>query len=277
MASMLPKMTSTVTQKVQSVAIKAIDVRKYHKILSQINNIDNNDELATVFNNSLNILKKISHQRIVKIEKILETFVKNNEISRLFVVSEMAETNLNDFILHQKPNGLDDEDWARVWFRHICEAVDCLHNTYQVSHQNIKPENILLFTKTQMSENKIPYDIKLGDCGISMLFPNLSNVCTGRDTISVMSSPDTQFKNVMSSDIYSLAIVLVILLNGDSKKYLMTSRQLGVFAYFNDKTFADDIKDQSIKGLIEKMMSRYYDSRPNIRDVLQYEWLKLKN
>ena len=144
-------MTTDPQSRVVSMAIKVIDVEKFHQILISINKTDK-EFLKTTFNKSFDILEKVENKRIVKIIKTMKTFNKYNEIKKIFLFSETAEMNLNDFLKEYKPNGLE-KDWARLWFRHICEAVHCLHNVYKVFHHNIKPENILLFTRNQNEIN----------------------------------------------------------------------------------------------------------------------------
>ncbi|CAG2104820.1 unnamed protein product [Medioppia subpectinata] len=226
---------SETTNKLQAMAIKVIDVQMYHKILMQINEIDYKS-LSDVFNKSVVTLEKIQNNKIPKIEKLLKISAKDNEIKKLIIVSVMADMNLSDFISQQKPDGLD-EDWTRLWFTDICEAVHCLHNVYKIAHKNIKPENILLYTGHQTINTKTSYVVRLADSGIASLFPNSAKVYSKTDPICLMSSLESFSTKPMAKDIYN-------------------------------------IESQSLKELLESMTSSAPNARPNIHTVLKHKWLQ---
>ncbi|CAG2104499.1 unnamed protein product [Medioppia subpectinata] len=262
---------SETTSKLQAMAIKVIDVQKYHKILMQINEIDYKS-LSDVFNKSVVTLEKIQNNKIPKIEKLLKISAKDNEIKKLIIVSVMADMNLNDFISQQKPDGLD-EDWTRLWFTDICEAVHCLHNVYKIAHKNIKPENILLYTGDQTTNTKTSYVVRLADSGIASLFPNSAKVYSKTDPICVMSSLESFSTKPMAKDIYSLGIILLVLLRGDLSKFVLNNKPLAIFANIFYK-FIEDIESQSLKELLESMTSSAPNARPNIHTVLKHKWLQ---
>ncbi len=135
-------------QRVEAMAIKVIEVTKFQQILEKVNSL-NKEKMRSTLEKAIIDLEKINDKNIVKIERLNKTYNKNNEISKLFLFSEMAEMNLNDFLTNQKPYGVGEE-CTRLWFRQICEAVHCLHVVNKVSHRNIKPENILLFTNSEV-------------------------------------------------------------------------------------------------------------------------------
>ena len=97
-----------------------------------------NDLLSlTRFNKELQIIKKVKHPNIVKLLEIIETNLK------IYLIFEYYPHNLLNYIESEKKFS---ENKARFYFQQLISALNYLH-LMNISHRNIKPENILLDEK----------------------------------------------------------------------------------------------------------------------------------
>ena len=115
-----------------------------------------NDLLSlTRFNKELQIIKKVKHPNIVKLLEIIETNLK------IYLIFEYYPHNLLNYIESEKKFS---ENKARFYFQQLISALNYLH-LMNISHRNIKPENILLdekYTKIKITGFEVSTFCKTG-------------------------------------------------------------------------------------------------------------------
>ena len=124
-------------------------------ILNQ-NNIEKN-KFKEDYEKEAEIKKKIKNKYIIK---LIDNFY--DEINKGYcIVMELCDEDLRKILNRYKPNGLP-LNIINIIFYQLNEALKAMREK-NYTHRDLKPENILI----KYSENKINFDIKLTDFGLS--------------------------------------------------------------------------------------------------------------
>ena len=221
------------------------------------------------------ILSKCKHPSIVRLSLSFQS--KN----KLFFVMEFCPNKDLDDLLHKF--GTLEPDLA---FQIICElvnVVDYLHNDMNISHNDLKPSNILLDSNfhiklidfsTARVKNKI-FDKKKGDFIPSDEYISKDIIGTA-EFISpeMVNQTITDYK---TNDIWSLGIIIYMIFNGESpfkgKNDFMTLDKVkeGKFSYIK-KDIPEDVVD-----LINNILIEDTDKRYNIKQIKEHKYFKDKN
>lgn len=145
------------------------------------------------------ILSALNHPNIVKFIHLKETE------KRLFLVMELVYGgNLSEFIQSTK---LTDSQAAQI-MHGVLKAVEYMHNQ-NVIHRDIKPQNILISSKKNLSQ------VKLADFGLSSEYDSHTMENEKCGTLWFMA-PEQTGKSFYSRsvDIWSCGILMFVLLSG---------------------------------------------------------------
>ena len=178
----------------------------------------NPEQIRKSFNDNMHRLRALEHRHVVRFESI-ENWMREN--SRLYLITRLAQMNLDTFLTKYRPYGVPEE-WAREWFSQLCNGVNYLHHIFEgipFTHSNIKPENVLLYRLNGRQRNglqnqqmfgrredeinpnqrervvdngfemKDQFILKLSDCGLDRFLPLYGRVVTKKDPPIVISPP----------------------------------------------------------------------------------------
>ena len=112
--------------------------------------------------NEVRILKKLSHQNIVKLNEVIRE--QNSEVSFIF---EYGGINLYEFIEeYRKRKEVIPEFKIRNIIYQIINGLNYLHLNGFI-HRDLKPENILIIENTN--------EVKIADFGVAKELPKYKN------------------------------------------------------------------------------------------------------
>ena len=154
--------------------------------------------------NEVRILKKLSHQNIVKLNEVIRE--QNSEVSFIF---EYGGINLYEFIEeYRKRKEVIPEFKIRNIIYQIINGLNYLHLNGFI-HRDLKPENILIIENTN--------EVKIADFGVAKELPKYKNqpltdyVCT-----RWYRSPECVLKTInynSSIDVWAVGCIMVELYN----------------------------------------------------------------
>lgn len=187
--------------------------------------------------------EKISHVNIIEVDKI-----KLDKEPFLFTMP-LAETSLEKW-LELNP-AVSEEIKIRI-FKGILCGVSYLHNNFKISHRDLAPHNILIFSS---SDGTIV--AKIADFGLAKDEQSLSaitrhsNMSYGRAAFTAPEQKES-LKNADSlSDIYSLGAIMYFIFSGESP----------------ERRFRSPIKYQPIVGkAMEEDRSKRYQTVQELMD-----------
>ena len=164
------------------------------------------------------------------------------------------------------------EKFTHIWSKQIVNGLKYLHE-YNISHLDIKPENILYITHMEEKEKK--YTFKLTDFGQRFRFVPKQTTVSGKPAFSVYSPNEAMasFRNIDSerADIYSLGVTMAESVGAGVwplNELLTKVREMG-------QSFATDLKvDRCCLDLISKMIQKDLSHRPDIISVYSHVWIK---
>merc|ERR1712137_1050013 len=177
------------------------------------------------------------------------------------LVIELLDRDLLDF--------LDDftinESEARLMFRQILSGIHHLHKN-QVSHMDIKPENILIRGSDVL---------KIADLGSTHKWTDGSSVKTGKAGTSFYCAPEVKSGKPYASDkadIWSLGITLHVMMTGFWPYLGQTEKEV----LANAKKGKVDLADQYLSPVLQEFMMLMLDvcpqNRPDIPSLLKHKW-----
>ena len=151
------------------------------------------------FKNEIAILKQLDHPNIVS---LYEVYSDNDFI---YIVTEyLTGGELFDLVNNRK---LFDEKAAAKVMKQILSAVSYCHHK-NIAHRDIKPKNILFV------EEKIGYDVKIIDFGLSRLFQKDHNMYNTVGSPYYIAPEVLNQKYNQKCDVWSCGVILYILLSG---------------------------------------------------------------
>ena len=119
----------------------------------------------------IEIMRHLYHRNVVILFEILDDISEESEDPHLcLVVEHMArgpsmvlseDDECSKFVAPSQPNGVWDEDQARLLFRDLCEGLTYLHQEKMIAHRDIKPDNLMIHYNGTL---------RIGDFGCAVQF-----------------------------------------------------------------------------------------------------------
>jgi len=211
--------------------------------------------------NEINVLRKLNHPNIVKLE---ETFEDKNKV---YLVMELVSGGeLFDRIVEK---GSYTEKDASALIKQILEAVDYMHSQ-DIVHRDLKPENLLYYNQDEDSK------IMISDFGLSVF------IGEGQLTLAC-GTPSYVSREVLAQepygkpvDVWSIGVITYILLCGyppfyDEKDELLFAQILkGEFEF--ESPYWDEISD-SAKDFIRHLICVDVNKRFTCRQAVDHPWI----
>lgn len=201
----------------------------------------------------IQILRKLSHPCIIRLHD-LSTYTTSLAI----VLDFMAGGDLLERI--QKSLYLN-ESISKCLFYQICRGVEYLHEQ-QVTHRDLKPDNILLATSDAQTL------VRISDFGLSRIARNNSAMATCCGT-EIYLAPEVRARTNYTNkvDIWSLGIVLYNCLCG---QYPFLADDLVKIVRFQQDIWFDISNDA--KMLIRAAIQTNVNKRATIGQILSSPW-----
>ena len=260
------KITELIGKGKNSKVLKVLHLpTKQYRACKQIykSNLRFNDG-EEIFQREIEFLADLDHPNIVK---LFEYFV---EESCYYLILELATGK--ELMQHVEEINNFSERQAGIIMEQIFSCVTYLHSK-NISHQNIKPENILLESK-----NIGNFNVKLIDFENAQCF-NLQNdqVDSTTGTIFYMAPEVFKGKSVLKSDVWSCGIIMYLLLCGyppffaDDDKDLIEMIKKGKLNFYEEDwgKISKEAKD-----LLSKLLCVDPNKRLSGEETLQDPWIK---
>ena len=221
------------------------------------------------------ILSRCKHPSIVRLSLSFQS--KN----KLFFVMEYCPNKDLDELLRKF--GTFDPDLALQIICELVNVIDYLHNEMNISHNDLKPSNILLDANfhiklidfsTAKIKGKI-FDKHKGD-----FIPSEESISKDIIGTAEFISPEMvnqKITDYKTNDIWALGIIIYMIFNGVSpfkdKNDFMTLDKVkeGKFDFIK-KDIPDDVID-----LINNILIEDTNKRPNIKQIKEHKYFKDKN
>jgi len=234
----------------------------------------------------LDIMNRINNPYLMKAELIVSEYLQDKNISRVGILMQKAEMDLNT-AMHEKNFNMTDR--LNILYQ-VTNGLKALHDSGYL-HLDLKPLNILLFNNKK--------NAKITDFGLSILTENVNGERSKKYNV-VLQTIDHRSIDVLrgsknynpDDDVWSLGLIfLEVLSNGKS-----------IFAGFGSKDYTDEkvlkkyedflsdknidttltnfIRDNSAKKAIpyiKKMLKFDHKQRATLNDVLKLFNLFEKN
>jgi serine/threonine protein kinase len=205
--------------------------------------------------NEYNVLQTITKKctESCPIIKEIRSFEQTNDVETYFyIIMELADGDIENFIYE---NDLHTLEKKTPLLKKLVNAVHFLHETADVIHGDIKPENILM----------IGNQPKLSDFGISCFVPNCDYSAGTPGYFDPILSKDVLNK---SSDIYSLGATMYKLLTEDAYGPRYNIGEQNVYNTFIEK-YADWKIKEKLGKFHELIFSMLQPFRPDLRPTIQ--------
>ena len=226
----------------------------------------NDEEREEEIKNEINILRKLDHPNILKINDFFST---KNEY---FLITEFCPEG--ELFYEIKNFAPFDEALAGWYMKQILSAVNYCHKS-KIIHRDLKPENILIYQRNKKGFNSI----KIIDFGTAILFNKKDKNLAGSIYYLAPEIISKNRKYTEKCDIWSCGIIMYILLtgkppfNGDSdeeilKKILQNHLDLEKYPW--------SVISLKAKDLIKKLLETDTKKRITAEEALNHEWFKCK-
>ena len=230
----------------------------------------NDEEKEDEIKNEINILRKLDHPNILKINDFFST---KNEY---FLITEFCPEG--ELFYEIKNFAPFDEALAGWYMKQILSAVNYCHKS-KIIHRDLKPENILIYQRNKKGFNSGFNSIKIIDFGTAILFNKKDKNLAGSIYYLAPEIISKNRKYTEKCDIWSCGIIMYILLtgkppfNGDSdeeilKKILQNHLDLEKYPW--------SVISLKAKDLIKKLLETDTKKRITAEEALNHEWFKCK-
>ena len=228
----------------------------------------NKTEKDEIIMNEINILRKMDHPNIVKIN---DFYITNSEY--VLVTEYCPEGELFYEIKNFAPFNEALTGW---YMKQILSAV-CYCHKLKIIHRDLKPENILISKKNKNGFNLV----KVIDFGTAIIFNKNKNDKSLSGSVYYIS-PEVLSKNrnyTEKCDVWSCGIIMYILLtglppfNGDSDEEIVTKIKNG---RFNMDKYPWPIISSQAKDLIKKLLEFDPHKRVTAEEALSHPWFESK-
>ena len=226
----------------------------------------NDEEKEDEIKNEINILRKLDHPNILKINDFFSTK------KEYFLITEFCPEG--ELFYEIKNFAPFDEALAGWYMKQILSAVHYCHKS-KIIHRDLKPENILIYQRNKKGFNSI----KIIDFGTAILFNKKDKNLAGSIYYLAPEIISKNRKYTEKCDIWSCGIIMYILLtgkppfNGDSdeeilKKILQNHLDLEKYPW--------SVISLKAKDLIKKLLETDTKKRITAEEALNHEWFKCK-
>ena len=224
------------------------------------------EEKEDEIKNEINILRKLDHPNILKINDFFSTK------KEYFLITEFCPEG--ELFYEIKNFAPFDEALAGWYMKQILSAVHYCHKS-KIIHRDLKPENILIYQRNKKGFNSI----KIIDFGTAILFNKKDKNLAGSIYYLAPEIISKNRKYTEKCDIWSCGIIMYILLtgkppfNGDSdeeilKKILQNHLDLEKYPW--------SVISLKAKDLIKKLLETDTKKRITAEEALNHEWFKCK-
>ncbi|CAI7879655.1 unnamed protein product [Closterium sp. NIES-53] len=196
---------------------------------------------------------------------IIETIEDEKEVHIIMELCEGGE--LFDRILERKYYG---ERQAAKVIRSVVEVLDYCHQR-GIVHRDLKPENILLVskrsdTRCQVIDFGMAYCLKPGErCKLRAGTPNYI-------------APEVIAKNYgAEADVWSAGVILYVLLCGLPPFWGDTTEDVFKSILWQELDFETEpwpVVSTAAKDLVRRMLTRKFDRRITVSEILKHPWIK---
>ena len=216
--------------------------------------------------NEIEILKLCQHPNILKLYDVIE----NHE--KLYIITELIE-GVDLFTFLEDKNFDIDEATSNKIIKKLTSALFYL-NIFGIVHRDIKPDNILLTSK---SNN---YNIKLIDFGLGIILGPYEKSHQPFGTVSYCAPEVLCGKKYDKSiDIWCIGILSYLLLVGrlpfddaDDDENEIARQTINESPPFIEEKW-NNISNEA-KDFVNKCLEKDPEKRINISEILNHKWLK---
>jgi hypothetical protein len=242
---------------------KSTQERVAIKIIKKSSMKDNDAELVRT---EIDIMKLCHHPNVVR---LLDHF-ENAEY--IFIVMEyLSGGSLKDYFAKNRFN-FSEKRAAEVMFQ-IGLGIRYLHQ-YGVVHRDLKPDNIMMTEKDDMSQ------IKIMDFGLSKIMGPKETVADGFGTLSFVA-PEVLVRTPYNKeiDIWSIGVILYYMLTGclpfddESDNEEVIAKMI----VFEELKFPKSIwsnRSPKVIDLIKNCLNKSLEKRYKINQFLSHEWFR---
>ncbi|GET41510.1 serine/threonine-protein kinase [Microseira wollei] len=214
-----------------------------------------------LFKREAGVLYKLQHAQIPRFRELMRMNVGNREA--LFLVQDYVEGQTYTELLQSHPQQRFSEAEVVQLLRQILPVLQYIHSL-GVVHRDISPENLI-----QRSGDKLPVLIDFG--AVKQAATTIISQSTGRPMMTLLGkegfAPQEQIQHGQafpSSDLYSLAVTVLVLLTGKDPKALYDSSK----AAWHWRQHVS--VSSGLGNLVDKMLAyRPRDRYSTAADVLQ--------
>ena len=204
-------------------------------------------------NREIQILKKLNHINIVKLNETIDT------TKQLYLIMELAKGKSLHSYLHSRQSKRLEESEALTIFKQVLEGIEHCHKNF-VSHRDIKAENILLSPE---------HEVKIIDFGFSICSSATQKLKIFCGTPSYMAPEIVNRKEYSGplADMWSLGVLLYLMLSGNPPFRGFSDRELFRNISRAQLTFPVYFS-QGTKNLLAQILQAEPQKRPSSSEVL---------
>ena len=216
--------------------------------------------------NEINILRKLDHPNILKINDFYSTK------KEYFLITEFCPEG--ELFYEIKNFAPFDEALAGWYMKQILSAVNYCHKS-KIIHRDLKPENILIIKRNKKGFNTI----KIIDFGTAILFNKKDKNLAGSIYYLAPEIISKNRKYTEKCDIWSCGIIMYILLtgrppfNGDSDEQILKRI---IQNHLDLEKYPWPVISSKAKDLIKKLLESDTKKRITAEEALNHEWFKCK-
>ena len=233
------------------------------KIIEKVNNDSKGED---VLMNEINILRKLDHPNILKINDFYST-----KTEYIIITEFCPEGELFYEIKNFAPF---DEPLTGWYMKQIFSAVNYCHKS-KIIHRDLKPENILISERNKKGFNTI----KIIDFGTAILFSKKDKKIAGSIYYLAPEVISRERNYSEKCDLWSCGVIMYILLsgrppfNGDSDEEIINRIMRNKLDL---EKYPWSIISNEAKDLLKKLLEFDANKRISAEEALNHNWFKCR-